>query len=448
MMRLFLIFILFTGILIPCYCQNSENYFKDASTYPILINNLLGSELGTDDKKLVQNFLDAWKKNSISDSLKSEAIRYSNLLYARKARPVLYKDFIFFIIALNQNVKKIENESVLLNFMEQFIENKKNTLNTIGNFIQCMQDLYTQNYIHNSDYLKWSFSEKEFAFKILNGTFVVVFPIGKLTCYAKHDSLQIYETSGIYYPIVNKWLGNGGLVTWERAGFKRDDVNVRMVNYTLDLNKVEYTSDSVLYTNPKYFTHPVYGKLKDKVMEITNSQTASFPEFDSYSKRFKLNDLYENVDYDGGFTMKGSKIIGSGNELEDAIIKIKKGTKVLMEVRSKYFVFHPEIVNGIHSVIKITLDKDSIFHNDLDFSYFVKLKEINLNRNESYSSLSPYLDSYHRVDMDFEQLIWKIDQPKIYLTMAKGTTIGFARFESQNYFISNLSLKNYKEWML
>ncbi|NJK98582.1 MAG: hypothetical protein HC905_29965 [Bacteroidales bacterium] len=45
-----------------------------------------------------------------------------------------------------------------------------------------------------------------------------------------------------------------------------------------------------------------------------------------------------------------------------------------------------------------------------------------------------YSNSYHGVDMDFELFSWKIDQPLVNLTMARGSTIGKARFLSQNFY--------------
>lgn len=434
MLRKFFIFLLLIIVFIPAYSQKNAPYFQDAISYASKISEIIGNNITVEDEKKVFEFVDAWKKNEFSENRKDQIVKFSNLIYNRKAPAIYFKSFVFLLIKLKTSEKDDQNFDTFFQFLELYANEKKNTLNSIAAFMQNMSDLYEQNYLHNSTSIKWVYSGSGFKFHVVKNVFEVSFDQGDITCYSKHDSIVIKETIGKYFPTDNKWIGKGGLVTWERAGFKTDQVNAHLKNYHIELNKLEYTADSVVFNYSKYFNHSVDGKLKDKVMEVPNPNNAVFPEFDSYNKRYLFKNLYENINYDGGFSMKGAKIIGSGNATEDAIITVKKGEKVLMQVKSKYFVFHPEVINGINTVVKIFLEKDSIFHNDLNFTYFVNLKEVNLTRGESFSSRSPYFNSYHKVDMDFEQLTWKIDQPIISMTMARGATIGKARFESQNYF--------------
>lgn len=422
------------SVLLCASGQKSTVYFPDVATYPNKVSELIGDNITVDDEKQMFDFMDFWKKNVFSNNRKEHIVSISNTLFDRKARGPYFKSFVFFLTRLQNSEKDSINYETLLQFITSFVSEKKNTLNGFASFIQNISDLYEKNYLHNSTSIKWINSRTDFKYGIQQNIIFVSFPEGDITCYSKHDSIKIMKTTGKYYPIENKWDGSGGNVTWERAGYKPETVNALLNIYHIELNHLEYTADSVIFTYSKYFSHPVTGKLKDKVMEISDPEAATYPEFDSYSKRFIFKDLYENIDYDGGFSMRGAKIIGSGNATEDAIISVKSGTKILMTVKSKFFVFHPDIINGINTTVKINLETDSIFHPDLNFTYLAKLKEVDLVRGESFSSRSPYLNSYHKVDMDFEQLTWKIDQPKINLTMARGSTIGKARFESVNYF--------------
>ncbi|NJK98581.1 MAG: hypothetical protein HC905_29960 [Bacteroidales bacterium] len=91
----------------------------------------------------------------------------------------------------------------------------------------------------------------------------------------------------------------------------------------------------------KYFAQPILGKLHHEVVPVPSPEQADYPRFDSYNKRYRINKLYEGVDYDGGFSMRGSKVVGSGSETEDAIISISNKGKVLMVVRSKFLYFVP-----------------------------------------------------------------------------------------------------------
>lgn len=416
------------------YSQNDNKFFENVDLYPVKLTELLGTKAGNEEFQKLTDFTISWKNNVYSDSEKIDIMNLSNILIDKKARNTNFLLFIDLLNQLKKSDKNVDNYNKVIECLKQLINAKKNSVNATVNFISAILNVVSQDYIHNTSTLQWKFSNSDYKFSFINNIFSVYYPKGNLTCYSKNDSLVVFETSGTYYPVDNRWIGYKGTVRWTKAAFKSDEVNALLNNYRIDLNKVEYTADSVMFSYGKYFNKPVMGKLTDKVLYAQNPESVIYPEFDSYNKRFFFPDLYENIDYDGGFSMKGSKIIGSGNEKEDAKIIVKKNTKVLMEVKSKYFVFRPDRINGINTVVKINLNHDSIFHNNLTFIYYVKNKEVNLLRTDEFSSKSPYYNSYHKVDMDFEQLTWNIDQPRINLTMAKGAAIGKARFESQNYY--------------
>jgi hypothetical protein len=50
----------------------------------------------------------------------------------------------------------------------------------------------------------------------------------------------------------------------------------------------------------------------------------TYPRFDSYSKRLVVKNIYPDVDYDGGFGMRGNKFVGSGNAQNPAKLLFKR----------------------------------------------------------------------------------------------------------------------------
>jgi len=80
------------------------------------------------------------------------------------------------------------------------------------------------------------------------------------------------------------------------------------------------------------------------------------------------------------------------------------------------------------------MEQDSIYHGDVQLTYTTINKEISLVKSENYTAQSPYLDSYHKIDMNFEQLRWRIDEPLVLITTNPGSSIGKASFESINFF--------------
>jgi hypothetical protein len=427
------LYIVFTFLYIISFSQNSTP-FRDTLSYPNDLVFLMGSTISNNDEFTLNEFRTKWKSDFFSDNEKGLILKVSRNWFSRKAIGIHYLTLVNFILISKKNENAQKYLIPFLEYFNTYIIKRQTTLNSANNLLRIYSGLITDNYLFNTGATKWKFSGGSVQLAGDTGQLFFRCTKGNLTCYSKHDSIWINETSGEFYPLENIWKGKDGIVTWERCGFTPEDVKVVLKTYSIVLNKNEYTSDSAVLYYKKYFSYPVTGKLNDKVMQLTGKDCSTYPEFDSYSKRFFLKDLYENIDYDGGISLKGARIIGSGNEQEDAKIVVKRANKTLMEVRSKYFVFRPEKVNGLNSSVKILLDRDSIYHSDQNFLYYVDKKEVNLQRSDNYSSRSPYFNSYHKVDMIFDQLTWRIDQTKINLGMSRGSTMGRARFVSQSFY--------------
>ena len=434
-MRKALFVLLLAGIFLPGRSQKFEGFTSDTANYPVDVALLFGNNVSSEDEYFLSEFKKTWASDFFSDSEKGQLMAVSKILFDRKARGIPhFKIMLNLALSLKKDENLNNSFSTLFTFLNDYFSKRKTTLGAMNDFMQNLYDLVTGNLLYNTAAVQWQYSGEGFSFDIYKDNFRVKVKKGQLKCLSKRDSISINDTQGYYDPIEESWKGSGGIVTWERAGFSSTEVYAKLNNYAIELKKSEYQADSVIFTYAKYFKSPVMGVLEDKVMRVLNPEQATYPVFVTYNKRYVFQNLYENIDYDGGFTMKGAKIIGSGDAENDAIIDVKNKKKILMEVRSKYFVFRPDRINGLNSQVKIFLGTDSIFHSDLNFLYYVKNGEVNLLRTDDFSSKSPYYDSYHKVNMDFEQLTWRINQPKVQLTMARASSIGKADFESESFF--------------
>lgn len=432
-LRLVIILSLFVSQL---NAQNFVGFNKKISSYPQDIRQLFGPNLSQEDENLVSNFIIDWKTNAYDSIEKTKILDISIKLFDHKGRIPHFKLLLQALTAFKDSIKKEDNQNynIWLEYMTEYLSNKKISLTAMSVLLENIAHLVRENVIYSTSTSKWKYNSNNYVFQNTCPSFCITFPKGALKCYSIRDSIEIDGTSGSYDPMNKTWSGTGGEVTWERAGYKESDVNAKLKTYAIDMTRTEYKADSVTFTCPKYFSSPVQGKLTDKVTNVTGEESASYPVYNTYNNRFVFKNLYPNLDYEGGFSMRGSKIIGSGNDEKDAKIFIRKGDKILMQVTSKYFVFRPTRVNGIKTSVKIYLEKDSIYHSDLSFTYHGDIQEVNLMRTDNYSSQGPYYNSYHKLNMNFEQLIWRINEPKIRLTMPKAAAIGKARFESQNFF--------------
>ena len=134
-----------------------------------------------------------------------------------------------------------------------------------------------------------------------------------LVCYVRKDSIIIFETRGEFYPIISimeryRRIGNLG-----KSRFKRDDVYARLDSYEINMTRSEYFARDAVFVNKFYFDAPLKGILTDKVKFNKTPGDADYPQFDSYQKDFKIKDLYKDIDYEGGLSMQGAKLVGTGN---------------------------------------------------------------------------------------------------------------------------------------
>lgn len=429
-----ILFFLSIGISLFSQAQNFT-FSGEPEKYPDEIASITGNGKLTDEEsRILKEFSDSWKASFISDEQKREVVNLSNRMLQKRARGnPHFKLLMVSLLEVKKNGSLDQNYTEWMKGMFYVLENSK-TLTPFVNYMNFTIQLARNGSISENSAVQWKLSNLDLKFTVDRNGILVRSGKANLTCYSRRDSIIIFDTEGVINPVENKWYGRGGRVTWERAGYRENQVNARLKNYVIELKKADYSADSVSFTHKQYFSQPILGKLHDEAIPVPNAAEADYPEFDSYNKRYKLDKLYPGIDYDGGFSMRGARAIGSGSEKEDAVLTISNKGKVVMLVKSKFFVFRPDRINGINTKALLRLEDDSIFHANANFIYYVQQKEINLLRSGDYASRSMYSNSYHKIDMDFDLFSWKIDQPLINLTMARGSTIGKARFQSENFY--------------
>ncbi len=287
--------------------------------------------------------------------------------------------------------------------------------------------------LYTSSSTEWKMRSGEYRF-LFDSTLKIIFKKSDMVCYAQRDSGIIYKTEGTLFPDRAIWIGEGGVVTWERAGFDRTQVYAELQNYQIDLTHSYYLADSVLFYHNIYLDEPIEGSLNERIRATPSPNTATFPQFNSYAKRIQITNMFENINFEGGVAMRGSKLNGTGEKYKNAKLSIVKNDTTLLNIMSEYIVFSKDRIASKKAIATIYLEEDSIFHPGIAFNYQVSNKEISLFRTNDKLTHSPYFNSYHNLDMEFEMLTWKIDEPKINLTMSRGASLGQARFESINYY--------------
>lgn len=394
--------------------------------------------LGDEDKSTAKEFKEKFESywfNAYTDGQKNQVYKMANGILAKGCRP--FPDFYDFMQALyGIKANKISNESFTAwsGMVDKVIAAKDRK--QLPDFLRLSAGLFTQGVIFETAAVKWRCKTKNFSFEYDKQP-RIVFPSTDLVCYAKGDSSTIYNTSGVYFPVSSQWEGKGGRVTWLRAGLDTTQTYAKLKRYKVTVKTPGFDADSVLFHTP-YFKKPLAGEVTEKVLSISKATGVRYPQFTSYSKRLFIKDFYPAVDYEGGFTVQGADIVGSGTNQQMAKLMFYRNNKVFLKVSSTNLILNAEDVTTDRAKIAFYVDNDSITHPGINFKYIKKTNQVTMFRIGQGIVMSPFYDSYHKLELSPEGLYWKVDEPVIELKSIEASSKTDAQFASYNYFIPAL----------
>jgi len=416
--------------------------FKEFSTQDAFLleleQQLVDKAIGDakkETKQLHEKLTEMWTElNSFTPEQKNRIFETSNYLLAHKLRMVPeVRDYLITVIAI------VESERSPITFNEwhetaDVVMKARTARKEYSPYLEFTRNLFESNTIYSSPSVSWSSSNPNFQFSLEDGKPKLTFNELDLKCSAKRSSAKIYGTSGVYYPTDELWIGKNGTVNWVRAGLDSNKVYAIINDYEIKMKFSNYKADSVTFYNIDYFPSPLKGRLEDKVLANVTPDNASFPLFNSYSKRLKIENIDKNVNYEGGFSQKGSRFVASGDETAPAYLTFFLNGKPFLEMNSLSFSIKEDRITSTKAAAKFILHEDSIIHPGLDFKYIRKDRVVNLYKADEGAQKAPYFDSYHAIDIQAELVTWQIDQAHLEFGTIPNSSDNRASFESDFYF--------------
>ncbi len=179
---------------------------------------------------------------------------------------------------------------------------------------------------------------------------------------------------------------------------------------------------------------PVLGRLEDKVTVIKDIQRAKYPQFSSYKNSYKMDDFEAGINYNGGISIEGANLVGSGVAGEPAELEIFSSDTLRIRARSHRITMNGRFIRSPITEVSIFIGNDSIFHPDLIMDYDVAKEQLRLSKSEDFTSQGPYSNTYHNIDMNFDELFWTRGETMMKFQARLGSSIGRATFESNTFF--------------
>ena len=212
--------------------------------------------------------------------------------------------------------------------------------------------------------------------------------------YSAKDSLIVTGVSGRYFPDKLIFKADGGEISWDRAGLE-SNVKAKLKTYDIDLRFPRVVANDALFYYPKLFPNPIVGRVEDKAMLPTSEDKATYPRFTSQDATLPVKNLYKDVDYIGGFEMRGASIFGTGQGDTLARVTIYNEGEVIISARSRSFLIRPTNLLSEDAQVSIYIETDSIYHPAANFKFDNEKKSLLISRPKQGVGRSPFFDSYH-----------------------------------------------------
>ncbi len=431
--------------------QPIKSFSSKPEQYIVELKELLENKDKKLGKELYEQLLPLWNGSYFHQSDKEKVISVSNEMLQKRALPVPhFEEFTRTLIAFAKKSHPKSDFDEWLKGTSYLCRKKTATLNALDNYLENILYFLEKNYLCRTATVKWKIRNPSSIKLVFDGENLFI-EVGKteLVCFSKNDSSVITNTEGVYNAYTNEWTGYNGKVTWKRAGLNPDQVYAQLKRYQINMRKSNYDADSVILIHKRYFKEPLLGQLSEKVMADVDTQRAIYPQFRSYSKRHKIKNIFPSIDYDGGFSLKGSRFIGEGTSDELAILRIFYKDTLKIVAAAKSYSFREDEISGQNVALTIYVDKDSIYHPGVILKYDAKRNELTFIRDNEGMRRSPYYDTYHRLELDFPYFSWKLNEPQMIMRPIPKATNKKALFASMDYFsqskyleLQGLDMKN------
>lgn len=400
-------------------------FTPEALKYVGEISNYLNNTKRDDAKLAAEKFTSLQKSGKITNEQMLSIIATSNVLLKRNL--TAYPYFSEYINTVNIVFSSDKDATFIKNWMSildqliasQRVGDNKKFMETL----KLTNGLVEKNALYASDFKTWVVESRNYTMTYDNGDIKITVPNTNLIGYVAGDTIKIANTNGVYSTINTMWEGMNGRVDWSRADMDPNGVYATFKGYHINMSKQEYNVDTVDFVFSQFFTKPIQGFLEDKLITNVRADNATYPRFTSFSSNVKINNLAENVMYEGAFNLFGYKIYGAGNNGEKATLTffLPDGKTKAMVARGRDITISKPIeLNFRDAEIAIYFGGDSIYHPDVNVNYKINKKQLNISRGKDGMQGAKFYDSYHKCELEADALRWDLNKQSIEMMMEEG----------------------------
>ncbi len=314
----------------------------------------------------------------------------------------------------------------------------------VTEYVNFCEGLFSDRVLYRSGSCEWKFAPRTpFRLGVKEGVPLVWFDTPADLHYASaKDEGVIKGTTGVYDYKENLWRGEGGRVEWIRTGLAADVCYADLSHYRAETKFPKFKADSVEFVHATYFTTPIRGRIEEQLDSPKEPEKYSYPRFRSHQRDFVIKDILPGVDYSGSFMMNGSKFVTASSKHPATLVFNHDGRKRLTATSMKITISPTKLTSENSTVTLYVGDEDSIVNTGILVRYVPTDKQVVLVNDSKRNFYSPYIDTYHQLDIYSESIVWRLEKGDLlFSNLASGGALSSTSFESSNYY----TFKKYRE---
>lgn len=375
----------------------------------------------------VADFVGYYTANQLTNPQKIQVIKLCNTLIQKNTGIGVMDNFLR---SMNGLIESGQG-SKLEKWLKAAVLAQNKSKDAFANFVAISKNVFQDHIVTRMGVMTWVTDNAEVEMDLKSDDPAFTFRNMNLYCYTPGDTVIIKQTSGKYYAASNQWVGEGGLYWWTRVDLDSADIYAELKRYTINLTTGSIRADTAYLHYPSLFSERIPGTLIDKPMVQSMGSRSMYPQFESHRKNF-THISFGKGKLTGAFGLKGRVLIGKGVDSAKAELVFNYQNKPIFKIRANEFMVRENKVGTKKAEVIVYLDKDSIYHPQIEFSYRLDNHKLQVYRNDEGISSAPFYDTYHNIEFYADELRWDLINPKIDVDMINDNEP--AKFESVNYF--------------
>ena len=395
-----------------------------------------------------KRFVSEWNNGSLSVGAQERAIKQINTLAAQgwvlAPELIQYLQTLFTVVSPSAQIKIRDQDffSVTDSCIQYYGKDQVKT------YLKQIEQFVPKGMVYETGIFGWQLPDPNPRFQYLRdpsrgGAFpALVYPSTNIAFFGrKNNELarlgQLKDVQGYFDLFDRRFHGQRGRYDWSRTGLAPELITAEFGAFKLDMTLVSFRIDTVTFNYPSFLPRSLKGSLEEVLEHWNKPEEAMYPAFKSYEGGMRISNFVPNVDYEGGFSMRGVTKIGSRTETQLAILEVKKKSgDPALRIAGESVVLNPiRMVMNDAAVTVLLPSRDSLYHPSMQLIYTVESQDIllYLNRKQKVAR-QPILNSYQKLHMYFDAIKWNPNRDTIEFTATVDKEHKLFAVESYDFF--------------